>query len=347
MTSSPTTPASVPVTVAAPRERGWARIIFALLLALAVPLVAILRLLVPIEQTMVLIAPAMAVCALLGWMSGGRLWLAVIWLGLAFWILSTSMPGAGPFDALARGWGTVLAASFGVVSAVAPRRPFLTRALSATAMAFAVALAVIVAMRVPPATVSRHVTDELARRFAAAESEWTARTASPEWKEMVQKYPTAATMVEQGEAQLRSVPPFTTRLFAALLAMESVAMLALAWSLYHRASRTRIGSPLKVLSEFRFNDQLVWGVRAGVTLLVVPTLQEARGLGLNLAGFFGVLYALRGLGVLDWFLAPRGVVRLLFYIAIFLAWPVVSVFSLGLGLGDTWIDWRGRARPAA
>jgi len=26
---------------------------------------------------------------------------------------------------------------------------------------------------------------------------------------------------------------------------------------------------------------------------------------------------------------------------------VVSVFSLGLGLGDTWIDWRGRARPAA
>lgn len=82
-------------------------------------------------------------------------------------------------------------------------------------------------------------------------------------------------------------------------------------------------------------------------MLVLPTLQDARGLGLNFAAFFGVLYALRGLGVLDWFLSPRGVVRVLFFFAIFLAWPVVSVFSLGLGLGDTWIDWRGRARPAA
>ena len=102
---------------------------------------------------------------------------------------------------------------------------------------------------------------------------------------------------------------------------------------------------MRPLSEFRFNDQLVWGLVAGVTLLVLPTLNEARGLGLNLAAFFGVLYALRGLGVLDWFLAPRGFVRVLFIIAIFLAWPVVGVFSLGLGLGDTWIDWRGRARP--
>ena len=154
-------------------------------------------------------------------------------------------------------------------------------------------------------------------------------------------------MMDQGEAQLRTVPPLSARLFPALLALESLAALGLAWSLYHRASRTRIGAPLRRLSEFRFNDQLVWGVVLGVTLLVVPTLRDARGLGLNLVGFFGVLYALRGLGVLDWFLAPRGVVRLLFFIAIFLAWPVVSVFSLGLGLGDTWIDWRGRARPAA
>lgn len=335
------------MSAAAPREHGWRRVIAVLLLALAVPMVALFRLLVPIEQTIVLIAPAMAVCALLGWMAGGRFWLAAIWMGLAFWILATARPAAGAFDALSRGWAAILAASFGIVSAATPRRQFLSRALSATALAFAVGLVVLLGMRASPETVGRQVTDELGRRLSASEAEWQARAASAEWRELMQKYPSAAAMVEQGEAQLRSVPPVTARLFPALLAMESLAALGLAWSLYHRASRTRIGAPLRPLSEFRFNDQMVWGVVLGVTLMVVPTLQDARGLGLNLVVFFGVMYALRGLGVLDWFLAPRGFVRLLFFIAIFLAWPVVSVFSLGLGLGDTWIDWRGRARPAA
>lgn len=302
---------------------------------------------VPIEQTILLIAPAMAVCALLGWMQGGRLWLAVVWTVLAGWILTIAIPDAGGFLLLAKGWAVVLAASFGLVSAAAPRRGFLTRALSATAMSFAVALVLIVAMRVAPATVAQQVTGEFSRRLAASEAEWSARTTSPEWKKLTEKYPEATAMVDQGEAQLRSVPPLSAQLFPALLALESLVALGLAWSLYHRASRTRIGAPLRPLRDFRFSDQLVWGVVVGVTILVLPTLADVRGVGLNFVVFFGVLYALRGLGVLDWFLAPRGFVRVLFFIAIFLAWPVVSVFSLGLGLGDTWIDWRGRARPAA
>lgn len=337
----------MPVVQSAPRERGWLRTILALLLALAIPLIAALRLVVPIEQTIVLIAPAMAVCALVGWLQGGRLWLAVVWVGLAGWILATSLPGGGPFQLLSKGWATLLAASFGVASVVAPRRAFLTRALSATGMTFAVALVVIVAVRVPPATLEGHVSTELARRYADAESEWTRRTATPEWKELAEKYPEVVEVVNQGEAQLQAVPPISAVLFPSLLALESLAALGLAWSLFHRASRTRIGAPLRPLNEFRFNDQLVWGVVVGVTVLVLPTLRDARALGLNLVTFFGVLYALRGLGVLNWFLAPRGLVRVLFIIAIVLAWPVVSVFSLGLGLGDTWIDWRGRARPAA
>lgn len=335
------------MSAAAPREHGWRRVIAVLLLALAVPMVAILRLIVPIEQTIVLIAPAMAVCALLGWMAGGRFWLAAVWVGLALWIVATEHPAAGSFDTLSRGWATILAASFGIVSAATPRRPLLSRALSATALAFTVGMVVVLGMRSAPQTITRQVTNELGRRLSASEAEWQARESSAEWKELTSKYPSAAAMVAQGEAQLRAIPPVTARLFPALLALESLAALGLAWSLYHRASRTRIGAPLRPLSEFRFNDQLVWGVVLGVTLMVVPTLQDARGLGLNLIVFFGLLYALRGLGVLDWFLAPRGFVRLLFFIAIFLAWPVVSVFSLGLGLGDTWIDWRGRARPAA
>ena len=296
---------------------------------------------------MVLIAPAMAVCALLGWLAGGRLWLAAIWMALALWILATPIQGAGAFDPLARGWSVVLASSFGIVSAVAPTRPFFTRALSATGIAFAVGLLMVVGLRISPATVARNVAAEITRRVEASEAEWQTRESSPEWKEVTQKYPAAAQMVAQGEAQVRAVKPFSITFFPALLALESRAALGLAWSLYHRASRTRIGEPLRKLRDFRFHDQLVWGLVLGVTMLVLPTLQDARGIGLNFAAFFGVLYVLRGLGVLDWFLSPRGFVRVLFFLAMFLAWPVVSVFSLGLGLGDTWIDWRGRARPAA
>jgi hypothetical protein len=287
----------------------------------------------------------MASCALVGWTMGGKLWLAAIWTGLAGWMLMTPVQGSDAYDALARGWALVLSASFGIVSAVGTRRPFFSRALSATAITFAVGFAVMIFARLEPDAVGGHITEELQRRLSATTAQWDVASGTPEWREFVEKYPGAAGVMEQGQRQLRALPALTVTLFPALLALESMAMLALAWSLYHRASRTRIGPPLRPLSAFRFNDQLVWGLVLGVTVLVLPTLQEARGIGLNLVVVFGLLYALRGLGVLDWFLNPRGATRLLFFIAIFLAWPVVGVFSLGLGLGDTWIDWRARARP--
>ena len=58
-----------------------------------------------------------------------------------------------------------------------------------------------------------------------------------------------------------------------------------------------------------------------------------------------MLYALRGLGVLVWFLAPgRFVMALLIGFAV-LFWNVLGVLALGLGLGDTWLDWRSRPKP--
>lgn len=292
-----------------------------------------------------LIAPAMAGCALVGWTLGGRVWLAGVWCALAGWILMTPLPGAGSYDPLARGWALLLAGAFTLVSAVAPSKPFFPRALSATGLSFLLGTLLMLGARVEPSRLVTMFEAEFGRRLDASSAQWQRSASTSEWRDLSAKYPAVASVVEEGERQLRAIPPLTAALFPALLALESVAGLGLAWSLYHRASRTRVGAPLRPLSEFRFNDQFVWGLVLGVTLLVLPTLREARGLGLNLVVFFGALYALRGLGVLDWFLAPRGVVRVLFILAIFLAWPVVGVFALGLGLGDTWIDWRGRARP--
>jgi hypothetical protein len=85
----------------------------------------------------------------------------------------------------------------------------------------------------------------------------------------------------------------------------------------------------------------------------LPTLSAFRTAGGNLLVFFGALYALRGLGVLAWFLAPGALAGGLAVGLAMLLWPVLNVIAvlgfmvlliaaLGLGLGDTWADWRRR-----
>jgi len=163
-------------------------------------------------------------------------------------------------------------------------------------------------------------------------------------------------MPEQMESLLDAAARAGTRLFPALLALESLCAVALAWATYHRFSRTRLGPPLAPISQFRFNDQLVWGLIVGLTVLFVPTLADARPLGQNFVLFFGALFVLRGLGVLAWFLAPRRLTPLIVTAVVLLYVPVVNyvavlgltlllVVAFGLGLGDTWADWRSRARP--
>jgi hypothetical protein len=71
--------------------------------------------------------------------------------------------------------------------------------------------------------------------------------------------------------------------------------------------------------------------------------------------FFGALYAVRGLGVLSWFMAPGALAVTATVGFAMLLWPVLNVIAglgfmalgiaaFGLGLGDTWADWRSRAR---
>ena len=127
---------------------------------------------------------------------------------------------------------------------------------------------------------------------------------------------------------------------------------------HHRLSRARLGPPLRPLREFRFNDQLVWGLIVGLTIILLPTLKSLHGAGKNLLVFFGALYAVRGFGVLTWFMAPGslGVTLTVSFVLLFapilgafaaLALLMLAVAALALGLGDTWADWRSRARPTS
>ncbi len=302
------------------------------------------------EQTVLLVGPLIAVSTLVAWWMGGRLWLAVVWVAVSAWMLARSLHGAGAYDALARGWAIVLVSVFGVVNVVSGRRPFLTRALSTLGVTFAVAAAVVLVSNVSPSRVERTLSDELSRRLAAWNDATDRRSQTPEWQRFSADHPEVARFVEENEARAKApgVRNTTLLLFPALLALESLVALALAWGLVHRISRTRVGPPFTPLRQFRLNDQMVWGFLAGLAMTVIPALAAVRSLGLNLVVFFGTLYALGGLGVLAWFVAPRPRARVALVLLAVVFWPViglVALISLGLGLADTWIDWRGRLRP--
>lgn len=329
---------------APPRELGWWAPLLATLGLLVLPATPPLALVVPVDQTLLLLAPALAVSAVVGWRTGGRLALAVAWTVFALWVLW--LPDAAtPFTLLARGWGVVLAASFGGVVLFARQPTLLPTALLAVAVAL-LFVAVAVSLSASGFAGALDVVGaELATRAEVLTATWRDFTAQPQWEELVRENAGAERLAEQVEAQFTSLPRLGRGLAPAMLALESLAALALAWSVYHRFGRARLGPPLAPLRDLRFHDAFVWGIIAGLVTFVLPVPEGWRVLGTNLLVFFGVLYALRGLGVLLWFLAPGRVMLVVWSVLLVLFWSLIGAVALAVGVGDTWLDWRRRPRP--
>jgi hypothetical protein len=337
----------------APAERGWGKLLLALAAFLLLPPFTPLRALLPVEDTLLLLVPSLAACCVVGWWAGGRLLLAVVWVGLSIWMLA--QPGAGvPYFNLVRGWSLLLAGAFGLVCLFGTARPFFSRALTASFLAITLVLMMSGRGPLTPARVGLAVKAELARRNTETLAMF--RAALQQHPDVVKSMPQVASLPTEVENQLQVMADAGTRLYPSLLLLESLAALALAWSTYHRLARTRLGAPLGRLRDFRFNDQLVWGLIAGVTIVFIPSLENLDAAGRNLLVFFGALYAVRGFGVLSWFLAPGALAAALLVGFAMLWWPVLNAVAalgfmllalaaFGLGLGDTWADWRSRARP--
>ena len=89
--------------------------------------------------------------------------------------------------------------------------------------------------------------------------------------------------------------------------------------------------------------QMVWALAVGLTLSLLPAFSDGRSAGFNLLLFFGALYVIRGLGVLVWISKGRYV-----FIIVLSLIPqgvlLLGALALALGLGDTWLDIRKRAR---
>jgi hypothetical protein len=245
-------------------------------------------------------------------------------------------PVAGTWNLMGRGWALMVAGLFAITALLWPRWGFFSRALAATATAGA---AVGVWLWISGAW--GEVNWTMAEHFRSMSLLTTGSIASrvPDAKWAADLMTVTAAYAEwQG------------KVFPALLGLQSLAALGLAWWAFERlAARRGRWQPLRPLREFRFNDQLVWVVIAGLLLILLPLGAAAVRAGLNALLFMGGLYALRGVAVFV-FLAG-GAPSLLSVVfgalaAVFL-YPLVLTAALLVGLGDTWLDVRGRATLAA
>jgi hypothetical protein len=281
-----------------------------------------------------------------GWWAGGPLSLAILWTGLAAWLVSLAPPsGAGTaYYDLARAWGLVVAGAFGLVCVIGRQRSFLERALSAIVVAALLSFLLLVFSGRSPLEIERILAQEFESRNAAA-----AVVMQESAKLVSERFPQLAKMATETVGERVALQDALSRhgasLFPALLALEALAACALAWALYHRLSRARIGAALAPLRRFTFNDQLIWALVAGIAMIVLPTLAGMGPMGRNLILFVGTLYILRGYGIYAWLVSRRTAGVSVFLAVAAFPLSLLTVFpALGLGVTDTWANWRERIR---
>lgn len=256
---------------------------------------------------------------------------ALAWLGL---VLVQVASGEVLVSTL-MGWGVVLAAGFAALSRVRPGWSATSRALAALGGSFA-GVGFWLTATGGWARLDGGARRELQGFAASWEEQLAARGGDPEVQATVRE-------------ALGSTVERMVSLLPAGVALQLLFSLALAWWIFvrigGRESRWPAPAPLR---EFRFNDQLVWLVIAGVVLVLLPLAPPAPRVGANLLLFMGALYALRGIAIFLYMAAGRGSLLfvLLGALAALLAPPLVLI-PLFVGLGDTWLDVRRRIALAA
>ncbi|CAN5715732.1 hypothetical protein BH23GEM3_BH23GEM3_25510 [soil metagenome] len=261
-----------------------------------------------------------------------RSWVA---LGALAWALAL-VPGGGAQYLVSRGWALLLGGAFLLASLLRPRWGVFSRGLAAVAASLGV-MGVWLAFGGRWERVDWAMTEHFRSIASLTAREFFGRFPDARW---------AADLSAIGGrmAEAQGV------LFPALLALQSLAALTLAWWLFSQSRRGRaLRSGVRPLREFRFHDSLVWVLAAGLLLLVLPGGEWAARAGYNLLVFMVVLYALRGVAVFVFLArgAPTATSLVLGALAAVFFYPLVFTAALLVGLGDTWLDVRRRAVAAA
>jgi hypothetical protein len=261
-------------------------------------------------------------------------------IGIALLLAASAfliVPTTGSFALLGRGWALLLGGAFALTALAWPALGFISRALVAVAASLGIA-----ALAAALGGGWKGVDWVMAEHFRTAANltshQLAAQLPDSRW---AADFTAAAGRVAHWQGQL----------FPALLALESLAALALVWWLFARsAARGGVAvRPLAPLREFRFPDPLVWVGIVGLLLLVLPLGGVATRLGANALLFMGVLYALRGVAIFVYLARGASSVFsiVLGAIAAVFFYPLVLTAALLIGLGDTWLDVRGRVALAS
>ena len=337
------TDATAPVS-----RRGWWWLGWAVLVWVAAAELPVVQTLLPVHRPLMLLLPSLAACALVAWWRGGSAVLMVFALAAATVSIWSVVRLGVSADVLTAAWCLVTTGCFALALLAARSRSFLGRGVVAVLGAVLVSAALIVATPAGPAGFSRIVRSALEERGTTDMNSWRLARSQMSQSNSAPADSATAAVLDQFEVSVASLPETARVVLPSMLALQTLAGLAIAWALFHRFSRTRLGMDLAPLREFRFNDHWIWSVIVGLVLTLMPALEALRPFGVNLLVFFGALYALRGAAVLAWFLRPgRSLLGLLVGAALLLLLRDGAAIALGLvGLGDTWADWRRRIRPA-
>lgn len=329
-------------------QRGWWWLGLALMTFLIAVELPIAQTLLPIHRALLLLLPLVAACSLVGWWNGGSAARATVALALAIWSVADAVRGGVSSDVLAAAWSTLAGGCLGLSLMASRSSRFLGKGVVAVLSALIVSALLVVVTPSGPAAFDRTVDAVLEVRGNADLNNWHVARSQMTRASTTRADSATTVVMDRFEQSLAGLPRLARLVLPSMLALQTLVAMALAWSLFHRISRTRLGDDLARLRDFRFNDHWIWSVIVGLVLALLPALESLRPLGVNLLMFFGALYAMRGAGVLAWFLRPgRTLLGLMLGVALLLLLRDGAAIVLGLvGLGDTWADWRRRIRPA-
>jgi hypothetical protein len=140
-----------------------------------------------------------------------------------------------------------------------------------------------------------------------------------------------------------------------MLALQTLAGLALAWQLQRRIAApggAAASAPLMRFKDFYMGDGWVWGIVAWLGVLILPVSSVLHVAGTNVGLVASTLYVLRGAAIVATFAEAFGIsaVALLIVGAAAAALAVPLVFVLPglctLGITDTWYQYRRRLAEA-
>jgi hypothetical protein len=329
-------------------RRGWWWIMLGVLGFLAAARLPVAGTLLPVHRPLLLLLPSLAACAVVGWWRGGNGLMALASGVAASGLVALALRSGATTDVLTAGWCVLSAACLGL-SVMASRSPwFLGKGVVAVLSAMIVSALLVAVTPAGPASFDQTTDAVLEVRGTAEMNQWRLARSQMTRANARGADSASVAMFDRFEQQLAGLPGVARTVLPAMLVLQSLVAMALAWALFHRLSRTRLGNDLGQLREFRFNDHWIWSVIVGLVLALLPALSALRPLGINLLVVFGTLYAMRGAGVVAWFLRPgRSLLGLLVGVVLLLLLRDGAAIALGLvGLGDTWADWRRRIRPA-